>query len=130
MFNDKPLIHIGILGMKWGVRRRASGQVRTSVRGKVVNAVTSVRGKKTNVIGGKTKKSKRTPEETKKAVAIQKKKKAAAMIKEQNAQDVKRLTSHLMTGYLTMNASKWANEAATPKAPSYNEAYGDWLLNG
>ena len=59
---NKPLEHAGILGMRWGVRRRAKGPVMTSVRGKIVPATTSVRGKSTPVIGGKTKKRKKLSE--------------------------------------------------------------------
>lgn len=53
-----------------------------------------------------------------------------SLVNEELKQEVKRTTSHVMTAYLTMNASKWANEIATPKSPTYNEAYKDWLLNG
>lgn len=52
---DLPLIHVGILGMRWGIRRRASGQLNTSVRGKSVPATTSIRGKSAPMLGGKTK---------------------------------------------------------------------------
>jgi hypothetical protein len=43
--DDKSLIHWGILGMKWGVRRR-SGQSKTSTRGKSTPVVGGRRTKK------------------------------------------------------------------------------------
>lgn len=85
--NDEPLIHWGIPGMKWGVRRRAgtarmdkSGNVTISRRGKRVPLMTTVRGKKVQVNGRAL--SNKTREATKKFISKIDKQKIKEFLKE------------------------------------------------
>lgn len=123
----------GILGMKWGHRMSRDGSVTTLVRGKRVPKMTTRHGKPVQVnrraLSNSTRKL--STDIKKKFIATQKRKKLKELLKEeQHQQEVKRLSSHLMTGYLTLNASKWANELSNPKSSNYNEAYASWLANG
>lgn len=149
--NSNDLEHAGILGMRWGVRRRASGPVSTSVRGKSVPALTSVRGKTTPVVGGKTSirgkvtspqsktktaSKKRSPEEAKKYMANQRKKKIAQLKAEQHVNDVKRTTNHLLTAYLVSTQAQRISEITAPyktnneSKDDYASLYQNWLANG
>ncbi len=118
---DEPLIHWGIPGMKWGVRRKRSGGAKTSVRGKKISK--------------SIKAPKRTPEQAKKFMADQRKKKVAKLKTEQHINDVKRTTNHLLTAYLVSTQSQRISEITAPyknatSDDSYAAAYQNWLDNG
>ena len=78
----------------------------------------------------------RTPEEAKKYMADQRKKKIAQLKAEQHVNDVKRTTNHLLTAYLVSTSAQRISEITAPyktqneSKDNYASLYQNWLANG
>lgn len=115
--NDESLVHWGVPGMKWGVRRAKKTTTKNATK-------------------TKSNKPKRTPEQAKKFMADQRKKKLKELKKQEHINNVKRTTNHLLTAYLVSTQSQRISEITAPYKNasndnnSYAAAYQNWLANG
>lgn len=134
---DDALIHWGIPGMRWGHRRTSSGGT-TTVRGKVVSAITSVRGKSAPVKPRPTSKGKLTFEKTNEVLKKAKQVKYKDLVNSRNARFNKiaaglgiTLVASLGTlKYISLLSSKLPGLDTATDFSTFNTAYETWLANG
>ncbi len=142
---DKPLIHWGIPGMKWGVRRaraalgkafgpKTTTKLHTGKDGKTYlvkrtdtnNHLVSSLNRKNKVIS----KKEVTPQQAKAFMDKQKKRKVKELLKAEQVRAAASITSKVLSAYLVLNTAKMISDLSTPSTSNYNAAYAEWLKNG
>jgi hypothetical protein len=125
---SKVIEHVGILGMKWGVRRNLTPSTRHLSTNKKTGQqqILTRRYGDHKIIRRKVV----TPEQAKKFMDDAKKMKYKELMKQDKVKKAAKVVSTVISAYLLMDTVRMISGMTSRSSDTYNAAYTQWLRTG
>jgi hypothetical protein len=142
--DDRPLIHWGIPGMKWGVRK-ARNAISKAFAPKTTTKLQTKNGKTylvkrtkggDHLVSSLNRKSKElsrrevTPKQAKAFMDKQKSQKVKDIARADKVRTAGKVVGKVLSIYGVYKTAKFFSELNQPASPQYSPAYQAWLANG